>query len=99
MKVFVEELHAGMEITKSEWYRDFEVEDPDDQDPKDRIFEIVADSLEVSHPSLESLEDPFSAIANGEEALTASIISLCHLILLQMSVISGLWPISSPPRT
>ena len=69
MKVFVEELYAGMEITESEWYRDFEIEDPDDQDPKDRIFEIVADSLEVSHPSLESLEDPFSAIANGEKAL------------------------------
>ena len=71
MKVFKEELYAGMEITESEWYRDFEIDDPDVQDPKDRTFEIVADSLEVSDPSLESLKDPFSAEANGEEAFTA----------------------------
>ena len=86
MKVFVEELYAGMEITESEWYRDFEIEDPDDQDPKDRIFEIVTNSLEVSDPSLESLENPFSAEANGEEAFTVEKISLqnylSHHILL-----------------
>ena len=69
MKVFKEELYAGMEITESEWYRDFEIDDPDDQDPKERTFEIVADSLEVSDPSLQSLEDPFSALPNGGDTL------------------------------
>ena len=103
MKVFKEELYAGMEITESEWYRDFEIDDPDVQDPKDRTFEIVADSLEVSDPSLESLEDPFSAKANGEDALI--VLKMCvqnylsHHILLQMSTISGLWQISSLPMT
>ena len=66
-----------MEITESEWYRDFEVDDPDDQDPKERKFEIIADSLEVSHPSLESLEDPFSATSNGED----TFIFVCLFVL------------------
>ena len=103
MKVFVEELYAGMEIAESEWYRDFKVEDPDDQDPKDRTFEIVPNSLEVSHPSLESLEDPFSAIPNGEDALIVLKMGAqnypYHHILLQMSTISGSWQISSLPMT
>ena len=103
MKVFKEELYAGMEITESEWYRDFEVEDPDDQDAKERIFEIVPDSLEASHPSLESLEDPFNATTNSEDALI--VLKMCvqnyrsHHILLQMSTISGSWQISSLPMT
>ena len=93
MKVFKEELYAGMEITESEWYRDFEIDDPDDQDPKERIFEIVPNSLDFSDPSLESLKDPFSAIPNGEDALM--VLKMCvqnypyHHILLQMSTISG----------
>ena len=66
-KEFVEDLFAGMELTESDWTRDFEVEDPDVS--QDRTYEVVEGSLNVSHPSLEGLEDPFSAEPNGKEAL------------------------------
>ena len=63
-KVFIEDLYAGMELTESDWSRDFEVEDPDLS--TDRInYEVVQGSLMVSDPSLEGIEDPFTANANG----------------------------------
>ena len=53
-----------MELTESDWSRDFEVEDPDLS--TDRInYEVVQGSLMVSDPSLEGIEDPFIAKANG----------------------------------
>jgi len=62
MKVFVEDIFAGMELTESDWSRDFEVKDDDES--QERTFEVVEGSLNVSHPSLEGLDDPFSAEPN-----------------------------------
>ena len=78
MKVFVEDIFAGMELTESDWSRDFEVKDDDES--QERTFEVVEGSLNVSHPSLEGLDDPFSAEPNGEVALIVLIIN--HLSIV-----------------
>ena len=64
IKVFVEDLFAGMELTESDWSRDFKVEDPD-QSTNIINYEVVEGSLNVSDPSLQDIENPFSAVANG----------------------------------
>ena len=89
MKVFVEDIFAGMELTESDWSRDFEVEDPDVS--QDRTYEVVEGSLNVSHPSLEGIEEPFSAKPNGKEALIVLPIlssSPFKRFVLQKSIIS-----------
>ena len=60
--VFLEDLSAGMERFESDWSRDFEVKDNDES--QDRTYEVVEGTLNVSHPSLEGLDDPFSAVPN-----------------------------------
>ena len=63
-KVFVDApLFAGMELTESDWSRDFNVTDQDVS--QKRSFNIIEGSLNVSSPSLGDLVDPFSAEANG----------------------------------
>ena len=60
--VFVEDLFAGMELTESDWSRDFEVQDNDES--QERTYKVVEGSLNVSHPSLEGLDNPFTAEPN-----------------------------------
>ena len=60
--VFLEDLSAGMERFESDWSRVFEVKDNDES--QYRTYEVVEGTLNVSHPSLEGLDDPFSAEPN-----------------------------------
>ena len=85
-KIFVDApLSAGMELTESDWSRDFDVTDQDVS--QKRSFNIVEGSLNVSSPSLGDLVDPFSAEPNGRLSLlnvNASVMN--HISILNLYI-------------